>query len=166
MRTKIVTLQVFVLFLLSSTRVQATTSFNSYLSFAPKNQNKNNHRSSSSSSLKRFSKHHRYHQEVSKNEKGGGRIDIDDALSSLSSSPPPLVVLMIRGGGGGGSVSNTFSSFFNYVSKSNTRCWISLLLAVICDTTSTALLKIGRDKSSLFTILAAYGGFFLRLVFL
>lgn len=65
-------------------------------------------------------------------------------------------LLRLRGG-------ENFSSFVDYVGQSNARCWISLFLAVCMDATSTALLKIGRDKSSIITILAAYGGFFLSL---
>ena len=65
-------------------------------------------------------------------------------------------LLRLRGG-------ENFSSFVDYVGQSNARCWISLFLAVCMDATSTALLKIGRDKSSIITILAAYGGFFFSL---
>ena len=57
-----------------------------------------------------------------------------------------------------------FSNFVDYVGESYTRCWISLILAVCMDGTATALIKIGRDKSSIFTILAGFLFFFLRFV--
>lgn len=79
-------------------------------------------------------------------------IDTTKRLTNEELSP----LLRLRGG-------ENFSSIVDYVGQSNARCWISLFLAVCMDATSTALLKVGRDKSSIITILAAYGGFFFSL---
>jgi hypothetical protein len=62
----------------------------------------------------------------------------------------------------GGSATNVFSDFSNYIVDSKTRCWIVLLIAILLDTFSTMLMKIGRDESSPPKLRAAYCGYLLR----
>lgn len=68
-------------------------------------------------------------------------------------------LLGIRGGGVGSVISN----FNEYVGASKSRSWAILMVSILCDTASAALMKTAQTESSKWKLMLSFFGFFLSL---
>ena len=81
-------------------------------------------------------------------------------IKLMDSVPRPVdssLYVTLRGGDG-------MTDFANYIGSSRNRSWAVLFLAILLDTGSATLMKIGRDEGSMAKLLVSYCGFFLRYV--
>ena len=76
--------------------------------------------------------------------------------SNVSSS-----YLKIRGGGGARSV---ISNFNEYIGESKSRSWYVLMISILIDSASAALMKTAQRDSSIKKLIVSFIGFFLRYV--
>lgn len=76
---------------------------------------------------------------------------------SLFHENQALSALKLRGGG-------VVEKFSTYIADSRARSWVVLLIAILLDTCSSTIMKIGRDEGSIMKLATAYAGFFTRYV--
>ena len=69
--------------------------------------------------------------------------------------------LKIRGGGGARSV---ISNFNEYIGESKSRSWSVLMISILIDSASAALMKTAQRDSSIKKLIVSFLGFLLRYV--